>query len=72
MLKWIAAVVIALGIVCSAINIAEFNDKNLGLMIGIGFMIGGLQILIFGVAAPLMQKKQETKENSADPTKKLA
>ncbi|MBN2980788.1 hypothetical protein [Cohnella algarum] len=62
MLKWIALVIIAFGVVFSAIHIAEFNDKNLGLMIGIGFLVGGLQIWIFGVAAPLMQKMQDERK----------
>ncbi|MFC4599793.1 hypothetical protein [Cohnella hongkongensis] len=59
MLKWVAMVVIAVGIVCCALNIAQFNDRNLGLMIGLGFLIGGAQIMLFGVIAPLMQKNQE-------------
>ncbi|XID91196.1 hypothetical protein ACF3MZ_22145 [Paenibacillaceae bacterium WGS1546] len=56
MLKWIAMVVIAVGIVCCLLNIAQFNDRNLGLMVGLGFLIGGAQIMLFGVIAPLMQK----------------
>jgi len=60
MLKWIAMVVIVVGIVCCLMNIAQFNDRNLGLMVGIGFLIGGAQIMLFGVLAPLMQKNQET------------
>ncbi|MFB9274692.1 hypothetical protein [Cohnella cellulosilytica] len=60
MLKWVAMVVIAVGIVCCVLNIAQFNDQNLGLMIGIGFLIGGAQIMLFGVVAPLMQKNQES------------
>jgi len=59
MLKWVAMVVIAVGIVCCVLNIAQFNDQNLGLMIGIGFLIGGAQIMLFGVIAPLMQKNQD-------------
>jgi len=59
MLKWVAMVVIAVGIVCCLMNIAQFNDRNLGLMVGIGFLIGGVQIMLFGVIAPLMQKNQE-------------
>jgi uncharacterized membrane protein len=58
-LKWIALIVVALGAICCVVNLAEFNDRNLGLMIGIGFLVGGLQILVFGAIAPLMQRKQE-------------
>lgn len=60
MLKWVALIAIAVGIVCCIWNLAEFNDRNLGLMIGIGFLIGGSQIMLFGVVAPLMQKHQES------------
>jgi hypothetical protein len=59
MLKWIAMIVIGVGILCCIMNIAEFNDRNLGLMVGIGFLVGGSQIMLFGVIAPLMQRNQE-------------
>ncbi|MFC4303568.1 hypothetical protein [Cohnella boryungensis] len=59
MLKWVSAIVIAVGVVCCLMNLAQFNDRNLGLMVGIGFLIGGVQIMMFGVIAPLMQKNQE-------------
>ncbi|QJD85344.1 hypothetical protein [Cohnella herbarum] len=64
MLKWVAMIVIGVGIVCCIMNIAQFNDRNLGLMVGIGFLIGGSQILLFGVIAPLMQKNQESAPSS--------
>lgn len=59
MLKWVAMIVIGVGILCCIMNIAQFNDRNLGLMVGIGFLIGGSQIMLFGVIAPLMQRNQE-------------
>lgn len=65
-LKWVSAIVIALGVLCSVLNIAEFNDRNLGLMIGIGLLVGGGQILLFGAIAPLMQKVSEEKANPAE------
>lgn len=58
-LKWIAVAVIAIGTLCCIWNISQFNDRNLGLMVGIGFLVGGAQIMIFGTIAPLMQKRQE-------------
>jgi hypothetical protein len=64
MLKWVAMIVIGVGIICCIMNIAEFNDRNLGLMIGIGFLIGGSQIMLFGVIAPLMQRNQEPAQAS--------
>jgi hypothetical protein len=71
MLKWVAMIVIGVGIVCCILNIAQFNDRNLGLMVGIGFLIGGSQILLFGVIAPLMQRNQESSHSSA-ATEELA
>jgi hypothetical protein len=69
MLKWAAMVVVFVGIVCCALNLAKFNDDNLGLMIGLGFLIGGGQILLFGVIAPLMFKNADnTSVNLADET----
>ncbi|MFC5531125.1 hypothetical protein [Cohnella yongneupensis] len=62
MLKWVAMVVIGVGIICCLLNIAQFNDRNLGLMVGLGFLIGGSQIMLFGVIAPLMQRSQEVVE----------
>ncbi|MBB6733074.1 hypothetical protein [Cohnella zeiphila] len=68
-LKWISAIVIACGIVCCVWNLSQFNDRNLGLMVGIGFLVGGIQILMFGMVAPLMQKK--TEELPLDTTEEL-
>jgi hypothetical protein len=63
-LKWVALFVIGVGIVCCMFNLAEFNDRNLGLMVGIGFLVGGSQIMLFGVIAPLMQKNQESSQSA--------
>lgn len=65
MLKWVAMVVLAVGLICCLLNITEFNDRNLGLMIGLGFLVGGSQIMLFGVIAPLMQRNQETTAQQA-------
>lgn len=65
MLKWVAMVVLGVGLVCCLLNITEFNDRNLGLMVGLGFLVGGSQIMLFGVIAPLMQRGQETTAQQA-------
>lgn len=64
--KWISAIVIVCGIIFSAVNISRFNDGNLGLMIGFGFLVGGILIWMFGMVAGLMQKNEETQ---AEPAK---
>ncbi|WEK54004.1 MAG: hypothetical protein P0Y55_15790 [Candidatus Cohnella colombiensis] len=66
-LKWMAMIAIVVGIVVSIMNIAQFNDRNLGLMIGIGFLIGGVQIMMFGIVFPLFQKNQELPLVAASP-----
>jgi hypothetical protein len=73
--KWIAAIVIAIGIILSCWHIRDFSDENLGLMIGIGFLVGGIQVLIIGAFAPLMQRMSEEAPplpESAAPDKPLA
>lgn len=58
-LKIVAAVVIALGVLSCLWYVSDFNDRNLGLMIGMGLLVGGLQILVFGAVAPLMQPRED-------------
>ncbi len=63
MFKWIAAAIVALGIIFCMANIAEFNDRNLGLMVGIGFLIGGLFVFLSGAAFSLLQQNAESISN---------
>jgi hypothetical protein len=58
-LKIVAFVAIVLGILSCLLYISDFNDRNLGLMIGMGLLVGGLQILVFGAIAPLMQQRED-------------
>jgi len=69
-LKWVAVVILLFGALCCMWNIftAEFNDRNLGLMIGIGFLVGGSQILLFGVVAPLLHKGRDAGRAAKDPS----
>lgn len=66
-LKRASAIVIALGVICCIANVSEFNDRNLGLMIGIGLLVGGGQILLFAAIAPLMQKVSEEQTATIEP-----
>ena len=54
-LQKIGFVLALIGVVVTAIFIREFSDTNLGLMIGIGFIIGGSQITVTGTLVRLMQ-----------------
>ncbi|WP_239615753.1 hypothetical protein [Cohnella mopanensis] len=72
MLKWVAMIVLGVGVLCCLMNLAQFNDRNLGLMVGIGFLIGGSQIMLFGVIAPLMQRNQDSSPVAPATTEELA
>ncbi|MFC5648692.1 hypothetical protein ACFPYJ_06040 [Paenibacillus solisilvae] len=54
-LQKIGFVLALMGIVITAIFCRDFSDTNLGLMIGIGFIIGGSQITVTGTLVRLMQ-----------------
>lgn len=58
MLKRFAAAAALIGLIFCMMNMADFSDRNLGLMVGIGFLIGGVFILLFGAALPLMLQHQ--------------
>lgn len=56
-LQKIGFVLALIGVVITAIFCREFSDTNLGLMIGIGFIIGGSQITVTGTLVRLMQAR---------------
>jgi formate hydrogenlyase subunit 3/multisubunit Na+/H+ antiporter MnhD subunit len=56
LLRGVAMVVIGIGVICCLLNLTQFNDRNLGLMVGMGFLVGGGHIMLFGVIAALMQR----------------
>jgi len=63
----IAWLVLAIGVVLCVANIAEFNDRNWGLMIGIGFLVGSVHIYVIGTAIGLVHKRalNQAAENSS-------
>ncbi|WP_192896497.1 hypothetical protein [Cohnella sp. AR92] len=67
--KWISAIIIAIGMICCVWHIRDFNDGNLGLMIGIGFLVGGIEVLILGAFASLMQ---QTTDKAPSPSIAIA
>ncbi|MFC6333937.1 hypothetical protein ACFP56_15020 [Paenibacillus septentrionalis] len=53
----IAWLVLGIGVVLCLANITEFNDRNWGLMIGIGFLVGSVHIYVIGTAIGLVHKR---------------
>ncbi|MNF04990.1 hypothetical protein D3C80_2046220 [compost metagenome] len=51
-------------------NLSHFSDKNIGLMVGIGFLIGSVHIYVIGTAIGLVHARlnheQEKKEQNID------
>ncbi|MVP00245.1 hypothetical protein [Paenibacillus lutrae] len=60
-MAWSALVI---GVVLSLWNVTHFSDKNLTLMVGIGFLVGSVFIYTIGTAIHLVHKrKYEQQEN---------
>lgn len=48
-----AWVTLSIGLLTCLFQLSDFSDRNLGLMIGLGFMIGSVQIYTIGAAMRL-------------------
>lgn len=64
-MAWTALII---GTVLSLFNIGYFSDKNVGLMIGIGFLIGSVHIYVIGTAISLVhaRTRQEEQDNETN------
>lgn len=64
----IAWVVLAVGVLLSLVNLNHFSDRNVGLMVGIGFLIGSVHIYVIGTAIGLVHARlnQEQSSNHSD------
>ncbi|MCR2807757.1 hypothetical protein [Paenibacillus soyae] len=49
--------VLAIGVVLCLVNLSHFSDKNIGLMVGIGFLIGSVHIYVIGTAIGLVHAR---------------
>ncbi|RLQ92335.1 hypothetical protein [Falsibacillus albus] len=56
------------GIIATCLSIYNFSDKNLVLMVSLGFIIGGIQTLIIGAAFQAMQMHPNKNELEPDPS----
>lgn len=64
MLTVFAWVVLGIGTLLCLKNVNDFNDANLELMIGIGFLVASVQIYVIGVAIKLFS--DEVENNKAE------
>ncbi|KRE34953.1 hypothetical protein [Paenibacillus sp. Soil522] len=62
----IAWVVLAIGVVLSLINLSHFSDRNVGLMVGIGFLIGSVHIYVIGTAIGLVHARLTQEQQPKD------
>jgi hypothetical protein len=53
----IAWVVLSIGVLLSVANLSHFSDQNVGLMVGIGFLIGSVHIYVIGTAIGLVHAR---------------
>lgn len=52
--------VLAIGVLLCLINLSHFSDKNIGLMVGIGFLIGSVHIYVIGTAIGLVHSRMNS------------
>lgn len=58
--------VLAIGFVLCLINLSHFSDKNIGLMVGIGFLIGSVHIYVIGTAIGLVHARMNSNAANKD------
>ncbi|MHA7967540.1 hypothetical protein ACX93W_25790 [Paenibacillus sp. CAU 1782] len=60
--------ILGIGVLLSLINLSHFSDQNIGLMVGIGFLIGSVHIYVIGTAIGLVHARMGTHgENKTSP-----
>lgn len=53
----IAWAVLGIGVLLCLVNLDHFSDKNVGLMVGIGFLVGSVHIYVIGTAIGLVHAR---------------
>jgi hypothetical protein len=54
--------ILAIGAVLCLINLSHFSDQNVGLMVGIGFLIGSVHVYVIGTAIGLVHSRMAAKQ----------
>ncbi|QAY67365.1 hypothetical protein [Paenibacillus protaetiae] len=60
--------VLSVGIVLCLFNLHDFNDRNVGLMIGIGFLIASVFIYTLGMGVNMVDAYATNKKKEDDGT----
>ncbi|RJX37410.1 hypothetical protein D3P09_23990 [Paenibacillus pinisoli] len=58
--------VLGIGFLLCLINLSHFSDKNIGLMVGIGFLVGSVHIYVIGTAIGLVHARLNSNKNQSD------
>ncbi|GKU77699.1 hypothetical protein [Paenibacillus sp. L3-i20] len=56
--------VLTIGVLLCLINLSHFSDQNIGLMVGIGFLIGSVHIYVIGTAIGLVHARLHDNNNA--------
>ncbi|MEF3303209.1 hypothetical protein [Paenibacillus sp. GYB003] len=56
---WIS---LAIGLITCLFEVSDFSDRNLGLMVGVGFLVGSVQIYMIGAAIRLFSHNRARNE----------
>ncbi|SFM14518.1 hypothetical protein SAMN03159341_11822 [Paenibacillus sp. 1_12] len=53
---WVA---LGIGVLLCLMNLSHFSDRNTGLMVGLGFIVGSVHIFVIGTAMGLVHKRHQ-------------
>jgi hypothetical protein len=57
--------VLGIGVLLCLVNLSHFSDQNVGLMVGIGFLIGSVHIYVIGTAIGLVHARLHQEQPTA-------
>jgi hypothetical protein len=57
LMTWIAWIILSIGVLLCLMNLSHFSDRNTGLMVGLGFIVGSVNIFVIGTAMGLVHKR---------------
>jgi Na+/phosphate symporter len=63
LMTWMAWVILGIGVLLCIMNLNQFNDRNPGLMIGIGFLVGSVHIYFIGTAMGLVHERRQSMQD---------
>lgn len=61
-MTWVASIILGIGVLLCLMNLSQFNDRNPGLMVGIGFMVGSVFIYFIITAMGLVHERRQSEE----------